>query len=278
MHTRRRLVHAAALLAAFGLGAAVAPPRPATGQVPVAPPEFLPNRGLDAALYVHTAAEYRACCLQAYAVAEERLAAFKTTAPAGKPPAVVLDLDETVFDNGGFQAAQVRGGRDYDPRAWDLWEEKPDGVELVPGAKAFVLAADKMGVRPVYLSNRLAKNAATVRAALKRLGLPAVTDGQLHLATKTSDKTDRRKEVEAAYQVLMYVGDNLRDFDEAYRFADLSRAAGKDLDAAIAARKDRVDADRAAWGRRWIVLPNPTYGEWAKPFGRGRDDLDRLAK
>lgn len=274
--SRRWLGPTAFLLIGFALGAAAVATRLAAGQAP----EDLPHRGLDANLYLQTAAEYRACCLQAYTLAEERLRQHKANLKGTeKPPAVVLDLDETVFDNGVFQTLQLRGGGAYDPRAWDAWEEKAgDQIALVPGAKAFLDAAVKLGVTPVYISNRNAKYLKTVTAAFARLGLPAAADGQVLLADKTSDKTDRRAAAEKAYQVLLYVGDNLRDFDEAYRFADLSRAAGPELDAAIKARKDRVDADRAAWGTKWIVLPNPAYGEWQKPLGRGRDDLDRLAK
>ena len=49
------------------------------------------------------------------------------------------------------------------------------------------------------------------------------------------------------------------------------------LQAAIKDRKSLVDTHRTRWGDDWIILPNPAYGEWTRPLGRGNDDLNRLA-
>src|SRR5689334_18057736 len=81
--------------------------------------ESPPFRALDANLYMQISAEYRACCYQAYNLAtirlKERHAALKDN---GKKPAVILDLDETVLDNAGFQAMLLRSGLAYDQRLW----------------------------------------------------------------------------------------------------------------------------------------------------------------
>ncbi len=37
-----------------------------------------------------------------------------------------------------------------------------------------------------------------------------------------------------------------------------------------------MDQTREKWGKEWIILPNPAYGEWMKPLGLGKRDLDRL--
>ena len=277
---------AAALLAlaGFALGVWVASGPPAAAQLPegpTAPPTFKrddpENRALDANLYMQSSAEYRACCLQAYNLAAVRLKQEVKGLKEGEKPAVVMDLDETVLDNGGFQAMQIRSGLAYDQRLWDAWEEKGgDQVGLVPGAKDFIQKAGKLGVAVVYISNRNDKFRAQAKATLARLGLPAAGDDLLKLFTKTTDKTQRRAEAEKAYRVLLYVGDNLRDFDEEFRFGDLSKLEGAELDKAIRARRDKVDARAADWGGKWVVLPNPAYGEWTKPLGRSKADFDRL--
>lgn len=283
MGVRTRWAAVIPAVAGFGLGVGFATGRLAPAQNPTAPPAFQaddpPNRGLDANLYMQVAAEYRACCLQAYNLAALRLKeALAATKDRGKKPAVVMDLDETVIDNAGFQAMQLRSGLAYDPRLWDLWEERGgDGVGFVPGAKEFILEAGKVGVAVVYISNRNDRFRDQAKTMLKRLGIPAADDDCLMLATDTSDKTARRAAAEKAFTVLLYVGDNLRDFDERFRFADLSKATPGDLGAAIAGRMGKVDEARAEWGRKWVILPNPAYGEWAKPLGRGKADLDRLA-
>jgi 5'-nucleotidase (lipoprotein e(P4) family) len=251
-------------------------------QTPRAPATFKAEepayRGLDANLFMQTAAEYRACCYQAYNLATIRLreecAAHKDK--AGKL-AVVLDLDETVLDNAGFQAMQLRSNLAYDQRLWDVWEEKQgDMVGLVPGAKDFILEAGKLGVVVVYISNRNDKFREQTKAMLKRLGIPIENDAQLKLATNTSDKTERRKETERDFNVLLYVGDNLRDFDEKFRCRKLESRSSEELEKAIKERSDKVDETRMEWGRKWIILPNTAYGEWMKPLGSGKADLERL--
>ena len=247
--------------------------------VPFFKAEDPPGRSLDANLFVQTSAEYRACCLQAYNLASMRLKAALAAAhePAGRL-AVVLDLDETVLDNGAFQSMMLRSRLAYDQRLWDLYEaEHWDKWELVPGAKEFILEATKAGVNVIYVSNRNEKFRDQTKRGLERLGLPLADDTLLKLASTTSDKTARRAEAEKAYRVVLHVGDNLRDFDESFRAPSLAADAdAAALAAAIRRRKDLVDQHAKDWGDRWIVLPNPIYGEWMKPLDRGLRDVDQL--
>lgn len=273
-------------LMGFGLGAWVVSSQYAPAQAPggpKAPQAYVsddpPYRALDANLFMQTAAEYRACCLQAYNTAIDRLKQAVAGKKDGWKPAVVLDLDETVFDNAGFQAMQLRSGLAYDQRLWDRWEEKSaDRIGLIPGAKEFIDEAERLGVGVVYISNRNNKYREQTKAALTRLGLPLANESDLKLSDEKTgtNKTSRRQEAEVAYHVLLYVGDNLRDFDERFRFPDLSKATGEELDAAVRNRNAEVDATRSMWGNRWVILPNSAYGEWLKVLGRGKADLDRL--
>src|SRR5262245_22240815 len=210
------------LAARLPLTAQVPQPDPAA-DTPRAPAAFLPEvptyRGLDSNLYMQTAAEYRACCYQAYNLAtlrlRERYAELKDN---GKKLAVVMDLDETVLDNSGFQAMQLRSGLAYDPRLWDIWEEKHgDLVRLIPGARDFIHELEKLGVTVFYIGNRDDKFRKATTAMMERLQIPIKDAKQLKLKTKTSDKSARRKEVEAEHTVLLFVGDNLRDFDEQFK-------------------------------------------------------------
>lgn len=256
-------------------------PRPAADArvLPMFRPEAPPGRSLDANLYMQTSAEYRACCLQAFALARLRLE--RIVADAAEPPArlaVILDLDETVVDNSAFQSMMIRSRLAYDQRLWDIWEsEHWDKWALVPGAKGFIDEARRLGVTVVYLSNRNDRFREQTKRGLERLGIPAARDADLKLATDTSDKTRRRAEVEAEHRVVLLVGDNLRDFSEEFRTPKLAAAADDAaIRAAIRDRKAKVDAHAADWGDRWIILPNPVYGEWMKPLDRGLRDVDQL--
>jgi predicted secreted acid phosphatase len=82
--------------------------------------------------------------------------------------------------------------------------------------------------------------------------------------------------------VLLYLGDNLRDFHEGdFRSIVDNTKTPKVTDpaklrAAIAARAAAVDRCEDLFGREWIILPNSAYGEWAKVLGLGMNDKDRL--
>lgn len=286
MNGRNRGAVAVAATVGFVLGLGASAGRWVHAQAPVvptAPQAFAaddpPNRGLDANLFMQTSAEYRACCLQAFNLATARLAEGVKNAGRDKKPAVVIDLDETVFDNAGFQAMQLRSGLAYDQRLWTVWEQEgSDRIGLVPGAKPFLDEAARLGVAVVYLSNRNASCREQTRAAIERLGLPAAEEEDLKLADRAtgSNKASRRAEAEKKYRVILHVGDNLRDFDERFRFPDLTKATPEEREVAIRQRKAEVDATASEWGKKWVILPNPAYGEWTKPLGRGKADLDRL--
>ena len=245
-----------------------------------APPSYKaadpPNRNLDASLYMQTAAEYRAACYQAYNLATERLKSV-----AGKPGkfAVITDLDETVIDNSGFMAMQLRSGLAYDQRLWDDWEQNyPDKLALVPGAKEFIQEADRQHTAVFYISNRNHKFRPQIKYALGTLLGMSIGDDFLKLKTDTNDKSARFNEVTAAgYTVFLYLGDNLRDFDDSLKFRPLANDTDSELEGAIKDRKAAIDKDRLKLGTEWIILPNSSYGEWSqKALDRGRRDFDRL--
>jgi len=243
--------------------------------------ESPPMRGLDANLYMQTSAEYRAVCYQTFQLAELRLREALAAAPKDDRRAtVIMDLDETVLDNGGFQTWMLRTGRAYDQSWFDRWEQHGgEAVGLIAGAKEFIIAAESLGVRVVHISNRNERYRAFTKATLERLGIPIHDESELKLSTTTSDKTTRRAEVEADQKnrVLILVGDNLRDFDERFRAPALTEnSSDADLAQAIRARKQVVDDNREKWGTQWIVLPNPAYGEWTKPLSRGLRDFSQL--
>jgi acid phosphatase len=270
------LASSAALAQAAAPTAAPAPP-PQAALVPATPsaPPSCPNppatynaaHHLAADLWMQTSAEYRATCLTIYRSAEKSLAAILEGAAYPKP-AVVMDLDETVFDNGAYQAFQQIYDLAFCDRRWEDYEANHgDLVRLVPGAKAFIEAAQERGATVIFLSNRLEKHAASTEQALVRLGIPAtVAEGRLFLKTTTSDKSARRAEIALRHNVVMYVGDNLRDFSELFAAAKFSTA--EEQKAALSQRDTAVDvAAEAHWGVDWFMLPNPTYGEWEKLLG-----------
>ncbi|MFB6098564.1 MAG: HAD family acid phosphatase, partial [Salinibacter sp.] len=122
---------------------------------------YLRNPLLNSTLWTQTAVEYRGTARQAYVIAEVMMrralddsswTASLQQAQAGadtyrdKPPAVVLDVDETVLDNSAYEARLILDDETYDSESWQSWvrEEKADAV---PGALSFTRTAVKNGVQ-----------------------------------------------------------------------------------------------------------------------------------
>lgn len=234
------------------------------------------NEGLDAVLWAQTSAEYRSLAMEAYATATVRLEAALADAgwtaaveqPPGYdtlPPAIILDIDETVLDNFPYQARLVlRGGR-YDRESWAAWVRE-GSAEAVPGSLAFTRAAAGRGVAVFYVSNRSHELEEATLANLERAGFPVSGDGDRILLrgerpTWVSDKTSRRLDVASRYRVLLVVGDDLLDFVSAEALSP-------------GARVQLSDRYRDWWGTRWIMLPNPAYGSWERAVYGYEDSLD----
>lgn len=219
---------------------------------------------LFSTLWIQTAAEYRAAALQTFGSATRALDALladssvtaaveQTGSFGGLPPAVVVDIDETMLDNTPFQARLIIDGTAYSEELWGGWVEERK-AEAVPGAAAFARAAAERGVIVFYVSNRSEKGEAATRDNLRALGFPlderfdtVLLRGEREFLA--SDKSGRRSSVASTHRVLMMVGDDLGDFLPNVRTSPAEREA-------------MVERYAPWWGTRWFVVPNPMYGSW----------------
>ncbi len=231
-----------------------------TGNAPAAR-----HPALLATAYPQQAAEYRALAQQVFQVAASQLDAAladpkwsalpgEREGAANKPPAVIVDVDETILDNTPWQVRAMRGGYSY-PEGWQEWCME-GRAQAIPGALAFARFAASKGVTIFYVSNRKAPVEEGTRANLKALGFPlsAERDTVLLRYEKEewgSDKTTRRELVATDFRVVMMFGDNLGDFLR----TDPPKASPT-------IRAEAVDAHASYWGTRWFVLPNAMYGSW----------------
>src|SRR5229473_2100521 len=134
---------------------------PALAQTPAATaPKY---EDLNAVLWVQKSVEDAGVLTETYRTAERTLtraienkhwtAALEQT---GKfedlPPAVILDLDETVLDNSPFMAQLVLSGQAFTDPAWDKWVAEARATAL-PGAVRFLNSAFLAGVAPIYITN-----------------------------------------------------------------------------------------------------------------------------
>jgi len=217
-----------------------------------------------AVLYAQSSAEYEANNLQTFAGAklalEKALVNKNWTAAieqkedfSEKPPAVILDIDETVLNNIPFQARAIIKGESY-PNGWVEWMLE-EAATSVAGVSEFLKYADSKGIKIFYVTNRIAIAEEATRNNLKKLGLPFDTDRDVLLMKNengwTSDKVSRRELIAQDYRILLLIGDQLGDFislDEA--------TAGMDSRKEIAAKYEEM------WGKKWFMITNPIYGRW----------------
>jgi len=201
-----------------------------------------------ATLWYQTSAEMRAISYQAFNLARMRFDMDLQAKSGGKKRAVIVDIDETVLDNSPYEAGMI--GRDYGySKGWQEWCAAGQARAL-PGAIDFLTYVDGRGGAVFYLSNRKERDRAGTMKNLQTLGFPQVIDEHVLLRTETGDKEPRRQAVAAGHRIVLLMGDNLGDFDSIFRGASVARRAGA------------ADLLKNSWGDRFIVLPNPMYGDW----------------
>ncbi len=243
------------LLAAVALGLTLVTTPAAATYAAEAPAAYtqqdINDEMIMAAAWMQNSAEYRELCYQAYNVALERVqAAVKAHKKGDKPLAIVLDADETVLDNSAFEAGLIGTGNSYSSATWKEWCDA--GVaKAMPGAAEYLQAVDKLGVEIFYASNRNVKDhlAGSMRN-FKAIGFPQADAKHMIFKTDSSDKQIRFDQVMKNYDVVVFMGDNAGDLPiGTYHKGQAERNA-------------LVDQHKAEFGKRFIVFPNPTYGDW----------------
>ncbi|HEY9535133.1 MAG TPA: 5'-nucleotidase, lipoprotein e(P4) family [Mucilaginibacter sp.] len=200
-------------------------------------------------LYQQRAAEYKALCFQAYNIARLRL--DEALRHKGKKPlAVITDIDETLLDNSPLDAARAINNQEFDLKAWKQWTAK--GIaDTVPGAPSFFKYAASKGVAVFYITNRDEDEREGTTKNLKRYHLPYADAGHILLKQSTSSKEVRRQQVLSKYNVVLLCGDNLPDFDVLY-----DNKPSEENRTAI------TEKLKKQFGNRYIVIPNPSYGDF----------------
>ncbi|ACY86299.1 5'-nucleotidase, lipoprotein e(P4) family [Edwardsiella piscicida] len=199
--------------------------------------------------WMQQSGEYQALTWQAFNVA--KTAFLNNPAPKGSKKAVIVDIDETMVDNTPYAAWQIKQSRSFSEADWDKWVEARQAKAL-PGAVSFARFVLDHGGRVFYISNRSQQGLSSTLADLKAQGFPDVSAENLLLKDSSgSNKVARFKRVtEMGYFPVLYVGDNLNDFTGATYHQDNT------------VRKDFVAENHQKFGTQFIILPNPSYGDW----------------
>ncbi|MEE8416916.1 MAG: 5'-nucleotidase, lipoprotein e(P4) family [Desulfobacterales bacterium] len=209
-----------------------------------------------ATLWIQTSAEFRALCYQSFNLARMNLDLFLGSYAGTKPVAVIVDADETLIDNSAYEAFLIGNDFGYSSKTWTPWMAAARATPI-PGALAFLNYAKSKNVEIFYVTNRKMVGYEGTEKNLRALGFPYVDKKHLLLRTKSSDKQPRRGMVAKDYEIAFLIGDNLNDFLSVFNKKS------------IADRFTEVDKIKEIWGKKFIVLPNPTYGDWEGAIYKG---------
>jgi len=235
---------------------------------------------LYSVLWAQTAVEHDAAYQQAYHMASlmlDRALKNKSWTAAVEqrsgyerlPPAIILDIDETILDNSPAEAEHIKRGVPFSASLWSEWVSEESAAPL-PGAVAFTRYAAERHVEVIYVTNRDAPAKEATRRVLGRAGFP------LHEGVETiycrgdkpewrTDKSSRRAVIAQRYRILLLIGDDLGDFMPGAR-------------ASLEERRRLAATYASWWGERWIILPNAMYGSWEEALPVKRDYLRGLEK
>ncbi|MGI9517435.1 MAG: 5'-nucleotidase, lipoprotein e(P4) family [Pirellulaceae bacterium] len=246
------------------------------------------HEDLDAVTWMQTSAEYAAITRQTFRQAQFNLgiaivdpgwtasteqATMFADSPedlAGLPPAIVVDVDETVLDNSAFQVGLIEADKEFSTEEWLTFCRRQESP-AIPGAVPFLNSCRAAGVAVLFVTNRDHVVEDATRQNLIDVGLLLADDPDT-LFTKneqedwTSNKQSRREFLAGQYRILLLLGDDLNDFVDPGYYGDSNqrRLVGNEFS--------------DMWGQRWMMMPNPTYGGWERSLYNWDNSASRETK
>ncbi len=215
---------------------------------------------LYATIWFQRSPEMKALYHQGYNIATLRLAEF-VKQKTSKPKAVVVDIDETMLDNSPFEAQVIFNKSEFTPELWKKWTSLAKSKAL-PGAVEFSKYCQSVGVEVLYISNRKVDEVDVTLKNLDSLGFAYAKKENMIFREKFSSKKSRRDKMSEKYEIVMLIGDNLNDLSEVFENRGLDWGTST------------VEQNKNEFGNRFIMLPNPMYGEWEKNIFKASDSLN----
>ncbi|MGE6962711.1 5'-nucleotidase, lipoprotein e(P4) family [Bacillus thuringiensis] len=208
----------------------------------------LTEEQVTANVWYQTAGEAKALYHQGYNIGKMKLDAAIAKGTE-KKPAIVLDLDETVIDNSPYQAMTIAEGKSSPYKIKEWFQQAK--AEVLPGAVSFLKYANDKGVAIYYISNRKQDQLEATLQNLRQLGIPQADKEHVLLRKDKNEKgkEGRQKQITLQHNILLFFGDNLSDF------------TGFD-EKSVQDRNQTVEKMKDSFGDKFIIFPNPMYGDW----------------
>ena len=106
------------------------------------------------------------------------------------------------------------------------------------------------GIEIFYVTNRGERERNFTIKNLQKFNFPNADSAHLFPLQTTSSKEERRQKIAASHTIVMLMGDNLGDFSSLFDKKSSDE------------RNQNVNEVAAEFGNRFIILPNPVYGDW----------------
>ncbi len=216
---------------------------------------------VGAYLWQQTSGEYRALTYQAYNLART-LIERDLENKHNKKRAVIFDIDETILDNSYGGARDIKNNLIWNAGLFADWVKLKQAM-AIPGALDFIKFLKQNQIEVFYISNRNVAMFEDTLVNLRAQGFPVKKENLL-LKDETSDKGPRRELVQKNHEIVLFIGDNLTDFPGGFE----KKSVGE--------RNALVDIMKADFGVRFIVLPNPLYGDWENALPKDRPRIELL--
>jgi len=220
-------------------------------------------------LWFQKSAEMKALYYQGYNIAQKSLAEKIIQHTSEKPRAVVMDIDETILDNSPSEVYLIENNVPFSNVTWNKWVNT-SSARACPGALEFTKYAESVNVEVFYVTNRnMPEEFLPTMKNLRDIGFPFADDIHLVLQKDAGSKETRRKTIGEGYDILLFIGDNLADFDAVFD------NRGQDLGF------EAVVLNKEKFGEDFIILPNPMYGPWinaAIKGSEGKSTKDKILK
>jgi 5'-nucleotidase (lipoprotein e(P4) family) len=216
---------------------------------------------LQSYLWQQRSGEWRALSYQAYNLAT-MLIKEDLQNKHNKKRAVVFDIDETVLDNSFSGAFEVKFDIPWDKDNFNKWVYRAS-ADAMPGAVEFINFLISNRVEPIFISNRTVDQVDVTLKNFSAVGINAKKENMLFMNEQWG-KESRRLEVLKKYEIVLFIGDNLHDFNKMFN------------DKSDVERKSLVDSNRQDFGTKYIILPNPLYGDWEKALPKVENKRDLL--
>lgn len=219
------------------------------------------NDQVMAYLWYQRSGEAKALFYQAFNAARESLDK-SLEKKHEKKLAIIFDIDETILDNSFMGANEVKNNLPFSMQRFKDWEESLK-ANAICGVKDLMAYALSKGIEIFYVTNRKSHEKEATFLNFKKEQIPFKAENVYFLEDEWS-KEKRRDIIRHRYEVVLYLGDSLPDFDRDFDTLDEEK------------RNLMVDEHRQDFGRRFIILPNPLYGDWQKSLPKVKNKLDLL--